>query len=184
MNFEKVIRTELESLLRTHGFKVAIAKINSVNFHSAYLNLKFIYNPREYSFNYWVKHVDYEKTYENWVVEKFLHIEREAFFGEASQEQKAIRWVKWIAQYFRENQRKFLNGDDKFFGELNSFFSELTSDYNNDIQLGFIKNQIRDAWQQNDYRKLAELEISSLKGISQSEMKKIEIAKRKIKSTS
>ena len=68
-----------------------------------------------------------------------------------------------------------------FYKELNSHFSELITDYNNDVQLGFIRKQISEAWQQKDYRKLADLKISDIIGLSQSELKKIEIAKERIK---
>ena len=181
MKFEQIIRTELERLLKNHGFEIGMVDLHNVNFQSAKMTLRFIYNSRESSFGYWVKHVDFEEEYENWIVEKFLEIEREAVFGEFNQEQKAIRWANWIAQYFQENQKRFLDGEDEFFKELNSYFSELTTDYNNDIQLEFIQKQISEAWQQKDYRKLANLKIADITGISQSEMKKIEIAKARIK---
>ena len=70
MEFEKVIRTELEKLLNTHGFKITMVDNHSMKFQSAKLTLKFIYNPREISFGYWMKHMDSATEYENWVVEK------------------------------------------------------------------------------------------------------------------
>ena len=114
MKFEQVIKTELEPLLKNHGFKIDMIDSQNVNFQSAKVTLRFICNYRESSFAYWMKHADFEEEYENWIVEKFLGIESQVVFEESTQEQKAIRWARWIAEYFHENQLRFLDGEESF----------------------------------------------------------------------
>lgn len=181
MRLEEIIRTELEPLLKKHGFKTSTTDLDNVNFQSSKLTLSFFYNLRESSFIYWLKHVDFEEAHENWMVEKFLEIEREVVFGEFSLEQKAINWAKWGAQYFKENENRILDGEDSFYKDLDRYSSDSSIDYNNRLQLNFIQKQISEALYQKDYRTLANLKISGISGISPSEMKKIEIARKKIK---
>jgi len=183
MEFEKIIRTELEELLGSHEFKVQKIDSLKIDFQSPKLTLRFIYDPYELSFRYWIKHKNFDQEFESWVIEKFLKLEWKETFEATTQEQMINKSIKKVSHYFNENPRNFLNGDDNFFIELNCFYKEQTEDYNNNLQLSFIRKQLNNAWLQNDYRKLANLDISGIFGITDSELKKIEIAKRKIKAS-
>lgn len=177
MNFEKIIKNNLDVLLNKFGFAYERVSDTIVVYKSDKVSFRFIYSPYEYSAYYFLKYSNHDQEIENLFLEKFLELERPAVFSDDNREQRVDRWIKWVAKYFMKNKDKLLVGDSEFFNDLNKYFINRNKEYNNRLKLDAIKNRINKYWKEKNYRKLASIEIDNIVGLNPSDIKKIEYAK-------
>jgi len=180
MNFDQIVKTELDELLSAHGFSIEQSDDYGLHYKSSKVRISFYNDHRGYFCSYFIWHAKCDIAIENFKVEKFLKISRTPIFGTESVERKAKTWAQWIASYFKENQRGFLDGNDLFFKELNDFSNECNKKYTDDIGVDYLKSQIQEAWEKKDYFKLTTLKVTGVNGLSPSELKKIDFAIRKL----
>lgn len=134
MNFDQIVKLELDKLLSTHGYSIEQSEDYGLHFKSSKVRISFFYDHRDYSCSYFIWHAKCDIAIENFKVEKFLKLSRTSFFRTDSDERKVKTWAQWIASYFKENQREFLDGNDLFFEELNGFSIEYNKKYTDEIE--------------------------------------------------
>ena len=81
---------------------------------------------------------------------------------------------------FVKQVKYYLKGNQKFFEELNQCQMALNNKYQNQMKLAAVREKIREAWQKQDYLTISSLNTSNVMGFTESELKKIEMAKSKV----
>ena len=99
---------------------------------------------------------------------------------QTSNQEYLIIAIKRIAEVLKRYAQDLLQGDQAAFLSLVSLRERECEDYEIERELTFVRNEAAKAWNKKDYKKIVQLYSSVEHYISQSEIKKLEYAKKHI----